>query len=54
MHDFQQGKLESNGGGRVRNPRQAVAIALSEASNRTSTGGATREKLYARAREANG
>ncbi len=36
MHEFKGGKLESGGGGKVRNPRQAIAIALSEAgaSNR--------------------
>ena len=61
MHEFKQGKLESGAGGRVRNPRQAVAIALSEAgaSNRNpqradcGEDGETRAQLYARAREAN-
>ena len=31
MHEFKQGELEANGGRRVRNPKQAIAIALSEA-----------------------
>jgi hypothetical protein len=38
MHEFKHGELERGRGGRVRNPRQAIAIALSEAgaSNRQS------------------
>ena len=38
MHEYKHGELTSGQGGRVRNPRQAVAIALSEAgaSNRQS------------------
>lgn len=38
MHEFKHGELERGQGGKVRNPRQAVAIALSEAgaSNRQS------------------
>ncbi len=37
MHEFKEGTLEGSGG-RVRNPKQAIAIALSEAgaSNRQS------------------
>ena len=31
MHAFKQGELESAQGGKVRNPKQAIAIALSEA-----------------------
>ncbi len=31
MHEFKQGDLHSGGGRRVRNPKQAIAIALSEA-----------------------
>ena len=36
MHEFKQGRLKSSSGAKVRNPRQAVAIGLSEAgaSNR--------------------
>jgi len=67
MHEFKQGKLKSAGGkgGTVRNPRQSVAIGLSEAgaSNRESPqrnrknlartrlggGEATRADLYAQA-----
>ncbi len=38
MHEFKDGELESGQGGKVRNPKQAIAIALSEAgvSNRQS------------------
>jgi Family of unknown function (DUF6496) len=31
MHEFKQGKLESSSGDKVTNPKQAVAIGLSEA-----------------------
>lgn len=31
MHEFKHGELQSGGGRKVRNPRQAIAIALSEA-----------------------
>lgn len=31
MHEFKQGELEANGGRTVRNPKQAIAIALREA-----------------------
>ena len=38
MHEFKHGELESTQGGKVKNPKQAIAIALSEAgtSNRQS------------------
>lgn len=38
MHEFKEGELDSSAGGKVRNPKQAIAIALSEAgaSNRQS------------------
>ncbi len=31
MHEFKHGELETAGGRKVKNPRQAIAIALSEA-----------------------
>ena len=31
MHEFKHGELDSGNGGKVRNPKQAIAIALSEA-----------------------
>lgn len=31
MHEFKKGTLHSGGGGKVTNPKQAVAIAMSEA-----------------------
>ncbi len=38
MHEFKHGELDSGQGGTVKNPKQAIAIALSEAgaSNRQS------------------
>lgn len=38
MHEFSHGELEQRGGRKVRNPKQAIAIALSEAgaSNQAS------------------
>jgi hypothetical protein len=38
MHEFKHGELERGRGGKVKNPKQAIAIALSEAgaSNRQS------------------
>ncbi len=40
MHEFKHGELESSRGGKVRNSKQAIAIALSEAgaSNQQSVG----------------
>ena len=35
MHEWKHGELESSRGGKVKNRRQAVAIALSEAGHRT-------------------
>lgn len=43
MHEFKHGELESSRGGKVKNPRQAVAIALHEA-------GASRDETPARNR----
>ncbi len=38
MHEFKHGELDSETGGKIRNPKQAIAIALNEAgaSNRQS------------------
>src|SRR5206468_3183273 len=33
MHEFKHGELKSGGGRKVRNPRQAIAIALHEAGS---------------------
>ena len=56
MHEFKHGELESSRGGKVRNPRQAIAIGLSEAgiSRKQSPGqqrrnGSTRKELYEQA-----
>jgi hypothetical protein len=44
MHEFTRGQLESGRGGKVENPRQAIAIALHEA-------GASRNESPAKNRE---
>ena len=64
MHEFKEGELRGRDGHPVQNPRQAIAIALSESgsSNRVSPArnrralrhtldGETRAGLYARAQE---
>lgn len=33
MHEFKEGELKQNGGARVKNPKQAIAIALREAGS---------------------
>ena len=39
MHEFKKGKLKGSGGQKIRNPRQAIAIALHEAgASRDQTG----------------
>jgi len=50
MHEFKHGELESSSGRKVRNPRQAIAIALHEAG--ASRGGtpARNKRNLARAR----
>lgn len=68
MHEFKHGELEAQGR-KVRNPRQAIAIALHEAGasrdqtpaegeralarTRTRQGDATRAELYAEAQRRN-
>jgi hypothetical protein len=44
MHEFKHGELEGNGGRKVKNPKQAIAIALHEA-------GATNQESPAKNRE---
>jgi hypothetical protein len=39
MHKFKAGKLRSGSGGKVSNPKQAVAIMLSEKRNEAEHGG---------------
>ena len=66
MHEFKEGELRGSDGQPIRNPKQAIAIALSESgsSNRVSPernrhalqhtlDGETRAGLYARAKERN-
>ncbi len=46
MHEFRHGELESGSGRRVRNPKQAIAIALHEAgASRTQDKGEQRQAL---------
>ena len=56
MHEFKHGELKSVGGKRVRNPRQAVAIALSEAgaSNQQSPSENKRRFSRTKAKERRG
>ena len=51
MHEFKEGKLES-AGGKVRNPRQAVAIGLSEAGASNQERPRQNRKNLARTRRA--
>ena len=57
MHEFKHGELRSGGGGKkVKNPRQAIAIALSEAgaSNQQSPGENKRRLRRTKEKEARG
>ena len=57
MHEYKHGELRSGGGGRkVKNPRQAIAIALSEAgaSNRQSPQKNARNYRRTKAKERRG
>ena len=53
MHEFKRGELKSGTGGTVEDPKQAVAIALSEAgaSNRKAQDGIRRYRERAKAKE---
>ena len=60
MHEWKRGKLKGSGGQKVRDPRQAIAIALHEAgASRDQTGGKapadkgrkTRAELYEEAKQ---
>ena len=57
MHEYKHGELKSGGGGRkVKNPKQAVAIALSEAgaSNQQSRGQNRRQYARTKTKERRG
>ena len=57
MHEFKHGELRSAaGGGKVKNPKQAIAIALSEAgaSNRESAKSNAHNLRRTKAKEARG
>ncbi|MGO9421732.1 DUF6496 domain-containing protein [Roseiarcus sp.] len=56
MHEFKHGELRSATGGKVNNPRQAVAIALSEAgaSNQQSPAENERHLRRTKKKEARG
>ena len=56
MHEYKHGELERGRGGKVKSPRQAIAIALSEAgaSNRQSRGENRRRLRKTKAKERRG
>lgn len=56
MHEFKEGKLKSGSGDKVKNPRQAIAIGLSEAgaSNRQSPAKNKRKLKQTKARTKTG
>ena len=56
MHEYKHRELESSRGGRVKNRRQAVAIALSEAgaSNQQSPGQNRRQRARTKSKERRG
>ena len=56
MHEFKHGELETGTGAKVKNPRQAIAIALHEAgaSNQESPAENKRELKRTKAKEAKG
>jgi hypothetical protein len=56
MHEYKHGELERGRGGKVRNPRQAIAIALSEAgaSNQQSPAENKRRLKQTEAKERRG
>jgi hypothetical protein len=56
MHEFKHGELETRGGRKVKNPKQAIAIALSEAgaSNEKSPEQNTRNSKRTKDKERKG
>jgi hypothetical protein len=56
MHEFKHGELKSGGGRKVTNPKQAIAIGLSEAgaSNQQSPAENRRERARTERKEAKG
>jgi Family of unknown function (DUF6496) len=56
MHEFKHGELGSGGGRKVKNPKQAIAIALSEAgaSRKESPARAARNRARTKANERSG
>ena len=56
MHEFKHGELETGAGRKVKNPRQAIAIALSEAggSNQQTPAQNKRARARTRANERSG
>ena len=56
MHEFKHGELKTAGGRKVKNPKQAIAIGLSEAgaSNRQSPAENRRDRARTKRKEAKG
>src|SRR3954452_15744313 len=51
MHEFKHGELKSAGGRKVRNPRQAIAIALHEAGSSNQESPAENRRALKRAEQ---
>jgi len=51
MHEFKHGELKSSTGGKVKNPKQAIAIALSEAGASRKQGPAQKKRAQRRTSE---
>jgi len=54
MHEFKHGDLESSRGGKVKNPKQAIAIALSEAGASDRQSSAENRRRQTRRKERQG
>ncbi|HET8637230.1 MAG TPA: DUF6496 domain-containing protein [Acidobacteriaceae bacterium] len=48
MHEYKHGELERGRGGKVKNPRQAIAIALSEAGASNQQSPSENQRRYSR------
>ncbi|MBV9750730.1 MAG: hypothetical protein JO157_18140 [Acetobacteraceae bacterium] len=51
MHEFKHGELKSGRGGKVRNPKQAIAIALHEAGSSNQQSPAENKRALARTKQ---
>ena len=51
MHEFKHGELKSGRGGKVRNPKQAIAIALHEAGSSNQQSPAENKRALSRTKQ---